>query len=125
MKNSLNNSIYDNMIIDTLTRSNNLLSDNIVNLTDQLVKTNDKYIKLQQEYYNIKYELEDKKNIETKIFQLETQALSDKHTISTKNTLINSLKESFDLTNNTKELIIEKLKSLNYFSRKLTVTQRP
>ena len=111
--NSLNESIYDNMIIDTLKRSNKLLSDNIINLTNQLVKTNDKYVKLQQEHFNVKYELEGKKNIENKIFQLETQALSDKHTISAKNTLLNSLKESFDLTNNTKELIIEKYKSDN------------
>jgi hypothetical protein len=108
-----------NNIIDNLQKSNFSLSKNVITLTNDLIHLNDNYNKLYDKYNITNNEknklLRDKHTIlvenniyKSKINILESDVDHKKYDIYSKDLLIKSLKDSFEINSHSKNLLIQK-----------------
>jgi len=108
-----------NDIINNLQKSNFSLTKNVITLTNDLINLNDNYNKLYEKYNLVNSEknslLKDKHTIivdntiyKNKINIFESDITHKKNEIYSKDLLLKSLKESFEINSHSKNVLIQK-----------------
>lgn len=108
-----------NDIINNLQKSNFSLTKNVITLTNDLINLNDNYSKLYEKYNLVNSEknslLKDKHTIivdntiyKNKINIFESDITHKKNEIYSKDLLLKSLKESFEINSHSKNVLIQK-----------------